>query len=41
MVDLLFEDREDKRLSIFRVVKDSVNKKFVAEMEAHLQECEG
>jgi sugar porter (SP) family MFS transporter len=38
MVDLLFEDREDGRPSIFRVVKDSVDKQFVADMVTHLQE---
>jgi hypothetical protein len=38
MVDLLFEDREGKRPSIHRVVRDSVNKEFVAGMEARLQE---
>jgi len=38
MVDLLFEDRDGKRPSIFRVVKDSTNKEFVAEMATHMQE---
>jgi hypothetical protein len=38
MVDLLFEDRDGKRPSICRVVRDSVDKKFVADMETHLQE---
>jgi hypothetical protein len=38
MVDLLFEDREGKRPSIHRVVRDSINKEFVAGMEIRLQE---
>ncbi|KAN0110858.1 putative hexose carrier protein [Hyaloscypha variabilis] len=38
MVDLLFEDREGKRPSIHRVVRDSVNKEFVAGIEIRLQE---
>lgn len=38
-VDLLFADRENgERPSIFRVVRDSRNKAFVAEIEATLQE---
>lgn len=37
-VDLLFADRDGKRPSIFRVVKDSVNKEFIAEIENTLQE---
>ncbi|KAK9369150.1 general substrate transporter [Lipomyces kononenkoae] len=38
VVDLLFADREGKRPSIFRVVKDSTNKAFVAEIELALEE---
>jgi len=37
-VDLLFADREGKRPSIFRVVRDSKNKAFIAEIDATLQE---
>lgn len=38
MVDLLFKDREGERPSIYRVVKDSVDKVFVGEMEENLRE---
>ncbi|KAK9434003.1 general substrate transporter [Lipomyces doorenjongii] len=38
MVDLLFADRDGKRPSIFRVVRDSTNKEFIAEMEVTLAE---
>ena len=37
-VDLLFADRDGKRPSIFRVVRDSVDPRFRAEIEATLQE---
>lgn len=37
-VDLLFADRDGKRPSIFQVVRDSVNKEFIAEIETTLQE---
>jgi len=38
-VDLLFANREDgKRPSIFRVVRDSKNKDFMAEIKSQLQE---
>lgn len=37
-VDLLFADRDGKRPSIFRVVKDSKNKAYVEEIKAQLQE---
>ena len=38
MVDLLFADRDNGRPSILRVVKDSANKAFVAEIEVQLQD---
>ncbi|KAK9361718.1 hypothetical protein V1504DRAFT_432549 [Lipomyces starkeyi] len=38
MVDFLFADRDGKRPSMFRVVRDSTNKKFVAEMGVALAE---
>jgi len=38
VVDLLFADRDGHRPSIFQVVRDSINKDFVAEIEAQLQE---
>ncbi len=37
-VDLLFADRDGKRPSIFRVVRDSRSKEFLAKMESTLQE---
>lgn len=37
-VDLLFADRDGQRPSIFRVVRDSRSKAFIAEIEATLQE---
>lgn len=37
-VDLLFADRDGKRPSIFRVVKDSRKKEFMAGIQATLQE---
>jgi len=37
-VDLLFADRDGKRPSIFRVVKDSTNKEFMEEVKRTLQE---
>ena len=37
-VDLLFADRDGKRPSIMRVVRDSVNKDFVAQMDIQLEE---
>lgn len=37
-VDLLFADRDGKRPSIFRVVRDSRNKDFMAQVDATLQE---
>ena len=38
MIDLLFADRDGKRPSIFQVVRDSVNKEFVTEIEIQLQD---
>ncbi|KAK9492238.1 general substrate transporter [Lipomyces doorenjongii] len=38
MVDQLFADRDGKRPSIFRAVRDSTNKEFIAEMEVTLAE---
>lgn len=38
MVDLLFEDRKGKRPPIVRIVRDSVNKEYMTEMEAQLKE---
>ncbi|KAK9454001.1 putative hexose carrier protein [Dipodascopsis uninucleata] len=38
VVDLFFGDRDGKRPSIFRVVKDSVNPQFVQEIERQLEE---
>lgn len=37
-VDLLFADRDGKRPSIFRVVRDSRKKEYLAEIEATLRE---
>lgn len=37
-IDLLFADRGGKRPSIFQVVRDSVNKEFVTEIEMQLQD---
>jgi sugar porter (SP) family MFS transporter len=37
-VDLLFADRDGKRPSIFRVVRDSKNKQFMAEIQMQLQQ---
>lgn len=37
-VDLFFADRNGERPSLFRVVRDSKNKEFVAEVERQLQE---
>ncbi|KAJ5157730.1 hexose carrier protein [Penicillium canariense] len=37
-IDLFFADRDGKRPSIWRVVQDSTNKEFVAEIERQLQE---
>lgn len=37
-VDLLFADRDGQRPSIFRVVRDSRNKEFMAGVHAQLQE---
>jgi len=37
-VDLLFADRDGKRPSIFRVVRDSTNKAFMEEVDRTLQE---
>lgn len=37
-IDLLFADRDGKRPSLWRVVRDSTNKDFVAEVEKQLQE---
>lgn len=37
-VDLFFADRDGKRPSLWRVVRDSTNKEFVAEVERQLQE---
>ncbi|KAG0647298.1 Sugar transporter STL1 [Hyphodiscus hymeniophilus] len=38
VVDLLLEDREGKRPSILRVVRDSVDERFVADSNTHLRE---
>ena len=37
-VDLLFADRDGKRPSIFRVVRDSKNPQYLAEIQTQLQE---
>lgn len=37
-VDLLFADRDGKRPSIFRVVRDSRNKAFMADIDRILEE---
>jgi alkylated DNA nucleotide flippase Atl1 len=37
-VDLLFADRDGQRPSIFRVVRDSRNKVYMAEIQATLEE---
>lgn len=37
-VDLFFADRDGKRPSLWRVVRDSIDKDFVAGIEKQLQE---